>query len=279
MFKKVVIADSLASIVDEIFSNYQNHNGITLIIGIVGFAFQVYGDFSGYTDVARGISKLLGIELILNFNFPYFSRSIPEFWSRWHISLSSWLNDYVFTPIALNFRQHGKLGIFIAIFITFIISGFWHGAGLNYIAWGAYYGILYLPFVFSKKGIKSMVNKKYDTIKIRDLPKILLTFSLICLGYVLFRAPNLHFASNYIKRTIFSIWGNPSEIFEIPSGKIAFIYIILLLFGDWHFQKNNHPPKNVIYSILTFLIYSSVVTIILYYIIFSAPSSFVYFQF
>jgi D-alanyl-lipoteichoic acid acyltransferase DltB (MBOAT superfamily) len=261
MFKKVVIADSIAPLVNEIFSNYQNHNSVTLIIGLIGFAFQVYGDFSGYTDIARGVSKLFGIELILNFNFPYFSKSIPEFWSRWHISLSSWLNDYVFTPLALNFRNWNKHGIFLAVFLTFIISGLWHGAAWHFIAWGAYHGLLYLPSIYSKKGFKSIVKKKNDDhISWRDIPKILLTFTLVCFGYLLFRADGMNAVVGYIKQIVESTIKNPAQFLLLPDGKMVFLYIIPLILGDLFFKKNidfssiNKIFKYAFYILIGYLI-------------------------
>jgi alginate O-acetyltransferase complex protein AlgI len=275
MFKKVVIADSLAPIVDDIFSNYQNHNGITLIIGVIGFAFQVYGDFSGYTDIARGISKLLGIELILNFNFPYFSRSIPEFWSRWHISLSSWLNDYLFTPLALKFRHHGKNGIFIAVFITFLIAGFWHGAGLKFVVYGAYFGMLYAPYVYTKKGIKSMVSKKTDPIQFSDLPKIILTFSLVCLGFVFFRANNLNQCFQYLQHIFADTCQNYNFSYLILN-KVKFTYIATLVFVDWANRNSDKliMPKS---QILRIVIYIITVNFILQKL--QSDTNFIYFQF
>ena len=275
MFKKVVIADSLAPIVDEIFSNYQHHNGLTLIIGVVGFAFQVYGDFSGYTDIARGISKLLGIELILNFNFPYFSRSIPEFWSRWHISLSSWLNDYVFTPLALNFRNNGKIGIFIAIFTTFIISGFWHGAGLHFILWGGYYGLLYIPYIFSKKGIKSMVSKKNEIVRVTDIPRILLTFSLVCIGYVFFRAENMDMAFNYLNCLFSSLINDIGQYSRFPRGLTIIVYSCSLLFFDLVLYRKIKFPISIIFifAILLYQFYLDNFHSI------DIPNEFIYFKF
>jgi D-alanyl-lipoteichoic acid acyltransferase DltB (MBOAT superfamily) len=162
LFKKIVIADSLALPVNEIFANYTSQMSSDLILGAVYFAIQVYADFSGYTDVARGVSKLFGIELLLNFNFPYFSKSIPEFWHRWHISLSSWLNDYVYTPFALRYRNLKKWGIYLAVLFTFLISGFWHGAGWHFIVWGGLHGLYYFPIVIlSGKRFKSFVGTKH----------------------------------------------------------------------------------------------------------------------
>ena len=238
LFKKVVIADSLAPIVNDIFSNYQNYNGLTLVLGAVYFAFQVYGDFSGYTDMARGISKLLGIELILNFNFPYFSKSIPEFWSKWHISLSSWLNDYVFTPLALKFRDWSKNGMLLAVSFTFLISGFWHGAAWHFIAWGAFHGMLYIPSIYSKKGLKSMLKKENKTININDIPKVIITFSLVCAGYILFRMPGLQDSINYFIKIIYLV-----DITQKPIFMSFFIYPILMLLLDFWLYKKMKSTK------------------------------------
>jgi alginate O-acetyltransferase complex protein AlgI len=197
-FKKLVIADLLASEVNEIFGGFQSHGGGTLILGVVYFAIQVYCDFSGYTDIARGVSRLLGIEVLENFRTPYFSRSIPEFWSRWHISLSTWLNDYVFTPVAIELRGKGKHGILAAVMVTFLLSGLWHGSAWHFVIWGALHGLYYIPYVYRKKGLRSLSARKDGALTLRDIPAMLLTFSLVCLGYVFFRAPDLGQAMGYL---------------------------------------------------------------------------------
>jgi alginate O-acetyltransferase complex protein AlgI len=277
MFKKVVIADSLAPIVNDIFSNYQNYNSATLIIGLVGFAFQIYGDFSGYTDIARGVSKLFGIELILNFNFPFFSKSIPEFWSRWHMSLSLWLNDYVFTPLALKYRHHGKHGLFIAVFFTFLIAGLWHGSAWHFVFYGAYFGLLYLPSIYGKKGIKSMVKKKNEGFMSKDIPKIFLTFTLVCIGFLFFRAGGMDQALGYLKCILIGIVKNPSQFLSLPKGMIAFLYIIIIILGDCFLRTDAikyRVPKNTIFRKILYLV--------LMYSIFSKmqdETNFLYFQF
>ncbi len=197
-FKKLVIADTMAVEVDRIFGGYEQYGGGNLILGAVYFAIQVYGDFSGYTDIARGISRLFGIELLLNFKFPYLSRSIPEFWGRWHISLSSWLNDYVFTPVALQLRDRGRNGMFIAVMTTFLVSGLWHGAAWHFVAWGGLHGLLYLPYIYRKSGLKGLVPRKEVPLRLRDIPSILLTFMLVCVGYILFRAQDMEVAVKYL---------------------------------------------------------------------------------
>jgi alginate O-acetyltransferase complex protein AlgI len=277
LFKKVVVADSLSPIVSDIFINYYNLNGITLIIGLVGFAFQVYGDFSGYSDIARGVSKLLGINLIVNFNFPFFSKSIPEFWSKWHRSLSLWLNDYVFTPLALNLRHYGKHGLFVAVFITFLIAGLWHGAAWHFVFYGAYFGVLYIPSIYSNKGIKSMVKKKTEEIAFKDIPRILLTFTLVCFGFLLFRANGMGIASGYIVQITRSITEHPDQFFMLPGGKMAFVYIVPLVIGDWYLRKDGSEIKIIHNKILRYFFYFITTLFILAH--FGTKSSFIYFQF
>ena len=283
MFKKVVIADSLAPIVTDIFANYNNYNNynsITLILGLVGFAFQVYGDFSGYSDIARGVSKLFGIELIVNFNFPFFSKSIPEFWSRWHISLSLWLNDYVFTPLALNFRHYGKHGLFLAVFITFLLAGLWHGAAWHFVFYGAYFGLLYLPSIYGKKGIKSLVKKKTEDITIKDIPRILITFTLVCLGFLLFRADSINHALGYIKQIGFGIFDNPSNLIMVKRVKMVFLYVISLVIVDSYIRNDEKVFAISIIKQFRILFYVIISIITMWYFFDSDESAnFIYFQF
>jgi D-alanyl-lipoteichoic acid acyltransferase DltB (MBOAT superfamily) len=283
MFKKVVIADSLAPIVTDIFANYNNYNSITLILGLVGFAFQVYGDFSGYSDIARGVSKLFGIELIVNFNFPFFSKSIPEFWSRWHISLSLWLNDYVFTPLALNFRHYGKHGLFLAVFITFLLAGLWHGADWHFVFYGAYFGILYLPSIYGKKGIRSLVKKKSEDITYKDIPNILLTFTSVCLGFLLFRANNINEVIGFITRIINNIFYYPKQFFHVPDGKMVLVYVLPLFFLDFFFMRKQASLFDKIENrflryIFYLIIFNSIIVCNRFFETGNTPD-FIYFQF
>ena len=279
MFKKVVIADSLAPIVTDIFANYHNYNNITLILGLVGFAFQVYGDFSGYSDIARGVSKLFGIELIVNFNFPFFSKSIPEFWSRWHISLSLWLNDYVFTPLALNFRHYGKHGLFLAVFITFLLAGLWHGAAWHFVFYGAYFGVLYLPSIYGKNGIKALVKKKTEEITYKDIPRILLTFTFVCVGFFLFRTNSLNDAFGYIIQII------KGDYLHLKFGRVFYeilvplIFIVILIVLDFKNRKNERDIT-VLKAKNSFFIHAILLLIVLIHL-FKGESNmgFIYFQF
>src|SRR3569623_1208598 len=139
MFKKVVIADSLSAIVDSIFNQYHHHNALSLIVGAIGFSFQIYCDFSGYSDIALGTTKLFVFELLSNFRFPYFSRDIAEFWRRWHISLSSWFRDYLYIPLGGNRR--GGAHQYTNLLIVFVATGLWHGAAWTFLVWGLYHGV------------------------------------------------------------------------------------------------------------------------------------------
>ena len=232
MFKKVVIADSLAPVVNDIFGNYQELGGGTLWLGAIYFAFQIYCDFSGYSDIAIGTSKLFGFELMSNFKFPYFSRNIGEFWRRWHISLSTWFRDYLYIP--LGGSQKGKWKSIRNVFIIFAVSGFWHGANWTFIFWGLFHAILFLPsFIFN-------TNRKYTTSIIaqntllpspKELIQVITTFILVTIGWVLFRSETIIDAFNYLNKMIVEI--------NIPKSNRAVIpYVIILIILDFIIRKN-----------------------------------------
>tara|TARA_B110000046_G_scaffold74336_1_gene82300 strand:- start:5226 stop:6011 length:786 start_codon:yes stop_codon:yes gene_type:complete len=166
LFKKIVIADSLTPIVNEIFGNFQNESGTTLIIGAVLFAFQIYGDFSGYSDIAIGTSRLFGFDLMSNFKFPYFARNIGKFWRRWHISLSTWFRDYLYIP--LGGSRGSKSKQIRNIFIIFLVSGFWHGANWIFIAWGALHALLFLPLFLLRSNRKHLAESQSDSYGLMD---------------------------------------------------------------------------------------------------------------
>lgn len=200
LFKKIVIADQCATYVDMMFNNTDNYSGITLAFGAVLFAFQIYGDFSGYSDIAIGVAKLFGIDLLKNFAFPYFSRDIAEFWRRWHISLSSWFRDYVYIPLG---GSRGSLWSKIRnIFIIFILSGFWHGANWTFIVWGALNALYFLPlFLFGKNRTNmEIVAKGRIFPSIRELFSMLVTFGLTVVAWIFFRSPDIKHAFQYLSK-------------------------------------------------------------------------------
>jgi alginate O-acetyltransferase complex protein AlgI len=198
-FKKVFIADRLAPEVNEIFQGYEGFAGGTLLLGAVYFAIQIYGDFSGYSDIARGTSKLFGIELLVNFRFPYLSRSIPEFWRRWHISLSSWFRDYIYIPLGGSRTSFAKS--VRNVFVIFLVSGFWHGANWTFIAWGAIHALLFIPSFLAGRN-RSYVGDGFATGRWYpswgEALRMTGTFLLVCLAWVFFRAPDMQTAVGYI---------------------------------------------------------------------------------
>ncbi|MGC4057429.1 MAG: MBOAT family O-acyltransferase [Chitinophagaceae bacterium] len=200
LFKKVLIADNCAQYSSMVFNHYQQYDGGALLVAAICFMFEVYGDFSGYSDIALGTARLFGIELLQNFSYPYFSRSISEFWTRWHISLSSWFRDYVYIP--LGGGREGKWKKARNVFVVFLLSGFWHGASFNRIFWGGLHGFFMLPGIFlgwDKKTDSHIVaaGKLFPSLK--DLLSIIATFLLCTLALIVFRTTSLHDAGNYLK--------------------------------------------------------------------------------
>ena len=235
-FKKVVIADSCAIYVNDIFGNSAEQSGSTLLLGAIYFAFQIYCDFSGYSDIAIGTSRLFGFNLMKNFNFPYFSRDIAEFWRRWHISLSTWFRDYVYIP--LGGSRVGELLKVRNVFAIFLISGFWHGANWTFLAWGFLNALYFLPSLLSKR------NRQYlDTPAkgklfpgLRELFAIGSTFLLTVLAWIFFRAENIGHAFEYIGG-IFS-----RSLFNMPSflsGTLVLL-IFILIAVEWLQREKEH---------------------------------------
>lgn len=193
LFKKIVVADNCAFFVNQLFDNSDRYSAGELWVGAVFFAFQIYGDFSGYSDIALGTSKLFGIDLLKNFKFPYFAKDIADFWRRWHISLSTWFRDYLYVPLG---GSHGSMGLKVRnTFIIFLVSGFWHGANWTFIVWGALHAVLFLPLLLANKNRNNLMDQGYG---FKDIPKIVLTFLLVCFAWVFFRADNLHEALQYV---------------------------------------------------------------------------------
>ncbi|WP_057938550.1 MBOAT family O-acyltransferase [Algoriphagus resistens] len=211
LVKKVVIADNCAEFANTIFNNSSDYGGSTLLLGALFFTFQIYGDFSGYSDIAIGTSRLFGFNLMQNFAYPYFSRDMAEFWRRWHISLSTWFRDYVYIPLG---GSQGSKGQQIRnIFIIFLISGFWHGANWTFIVWGALNAIYFIPLLVFGKNRKNLgtvaLDKRFPSV--REMFAMLATFSLTVFAWIFFRAENMNHALSYISG-IFS-----SKLFEFPA--------------------------------------------------------------
>lgn len=273
LFKKIAVADTCAVYVNSVFGSYQDQSGITLLLAAVLFTFQIYGDFSGYSDIAIGTAKLFGIQLMRNFNNPYFSRDIAEFWRRWHISLTTWFRDYIYIP--LGGSRVPKAKVIRNTFVIFLVSGLWHGANWTFVVWGAYHAFLFLPLILLGK------NRKYTDIvaagrhypTLRELGQIFLTFALVVLGWIIFRADSLGMAWDYIGRLFTS--GGLKPI----GSTLTLISILLMLAVEWlHRQKahgleisylNSHILKYAIYIGLAILMFFS----------YTNSESFIYFQF
>lgn len=276
LFKKVVIADSCAQYANAIFDNYQNMNSVSLVLGAIYFSFQIYGDFSGYSDIALGTSKLFGIDLLRNFNYPYFSRDIAEFWRRWHISLSSWFRDYLYIP--LGGSKGGMKSKIRNTFIIFIVSGFWHGANWTFMFWGFLNAVYFLPLLVSNNNRNNIeiVAKGKLLPTFREFVSIIATFSLTTFAWIFFRSESISKAFLYIKN-IFS-FNFDGKIQYLSNERYSIELVILLLFFigfEWKSRENEHPISGK-YKLLKLIL---IIISILILGVFSNPSDFIYFQF
>jgi len=277
LFKKIVIADNCASIVNPIFDNYHTQSSSNLLLGAILFAFQIYGDFSGYSDIALGTARLLGIELLRNFGFPYFSRDIAEFWRRWHISLTTWFRDYLYIP--LGGSRGTKWQSVRNTFIIFLVSGLWHGANWTFIFWGAFHAALFMPLlIFGRNRLytNTVAEGKFLP-SIKEFTQMLTTFSLVILGWIFFRSTSLKDAFGYII-SLFS-----HSIFTMPTHKVSTlsVYIFSLMLFEWIQRERKHGLSQIESIIkLQPLRWGIYIFLILSIIQFGGKSeTFIYFQF
>lgn len=271
-FKKMVVADNCAVFVDKIWNDIPAYSGSTLLMAAIFFSFQIYCDFSGYSDIAIGTAKLFGIRLKRNFNVPYFSRDIAEFWRRWHISLTTWFRDYLYIP--LGGSRVSKVKIIRNTFIIFLVSGFWHGANWTFILWGAFHALLFMPLILLGK------NRRYtDTVAsghllptFKDCCSIAITFILATLGWIIFRSEDIGQTLQ-----IFSIIFSKS-IFQIPILSKSLVFVLIMLIVEWCNRDKEYPFQISVKSkVLRYAIYY---TLMLSIILFSgSQETFIYFQF
>ena len=236
LFKKVVVADNCAEVVNLTFSHPGDYSGSTLLLGAVFFAFQIYGDFSGYSDIAIGTARLFGFELKQNFSFPYFSRDIAEFWRRWHISLSTWFRDYLYIP--LGGSRGSTLNRVRNVFIIFIVSGFWHGANWTFLAWGGLHALCFLPLLLRHKNRVHLdvVAKGGAFPSPKEALQMLLTFGIATLAWVFFRAESVHHALAYL----FGIFQR--SLFSIPSLSPLHVWVgvVVMIIVEWTHRDQEH---------------------------------------
>ena len=280
-----MIADQCAKYADQLFNNMGDYSGFSLVLGALFFTFQIYCDFSGYSDIALGTSRLLGIELLRNFAFPYFSRDIAEFWRRWHISLSSWFRDYLYFP--LGGSKGSSLVTVRNTFIIFLVSGFWHGANWTFIVWGLLNALYIMPSIWFKTNRTNLDSVAQGKIfpSIKEFFSMLITFGLTVFAWIFFRAPSLQAALTYIQR-MFSQLFNPSSLYQtkrLLSNEIGWILpclLLLFLLIEWMGRESQYAlaniglnwPKGVRWS----LYYALIIAIIIFS---ESEQQFIYFQF
>ena len=277
LFKKMVVADTCATACNEIFADYATKSGGELIVGALFFTFQIYGDFSGYSDIAIGTAKLFGVRLMRNFNVPYFSRDIAEFWRRWHISLNTWFVDYVYIP--LGGSRNGKWKTVRNTLIIFGLSGLWHGANWTYIVWGFYHAFLFIPlFLFG------LNHKRKDVVAAqswhpswKEALQMLTTFCFVVIGWIIFRAENIGQAWGYISRMFCEFDGTFPK-----HGNTPLIYCGIVLLVEWMQRKKEHafqiPHRSLFaYRPVRWIFYFAV--FVCTYFFMCNQSTFIYFQF
>ena len=280
LFKKIVIADNCAEFANLIFNNSADYSGSTLALGALFFAFQIYGDFSGYSDIAIGTSRLFGFSLMQNFNFPYFSRDIAEFWRRWHISLSTWFRDYVYIPLG---GSRGGMWMKVRnIFIIFIVSGFWHGANWTFIVWGALNAIYFLPLLLSKNNRINMdtVAKGRYLPSIKELSLMLLTFGLTVFAWIFFRANDMGHAISYISEIFSPSFFTAPEFKDLAKAITMLILVSIFILMEWSGREQQYAIEKMGLkwkSPLRYAMYYSIVIAIFWFM--GAEQQFIYFQF
>ncbi len=278
-FKKMVVADSCAIYVDIIFEHPDWFNGSSLLLAALLFTIQIYGDFSGYSDIAIGCAKLFGIRLRRNFNVPYFSRDIAEFWRRWHISLTTWFRDYIYIPMGGS--RVSKWRVLLNTLVIFLVSGLWHGANWTFVAWGAYHALLFLPLILLGK------NRKYRNVvaegrtlpSLLELGQMLLTFLLAMMGWILFRADSIEQAGQYYTHMFSTLFDGSPTLTSNMDAWVVFVAVSVMTVVEWLNRDREHEfarqPRNRFlrwsgYIALLFMIGAFMVT---------NEMPFIYFQF
>jgi D-alanyl-lipoteichoic acid acyltransferase DltB (MBOAT superfamily) len=275
-FKKIVIADSCSTYANQIFEGHASYSGSTLLAGAFFFTFQIYCDFSGYSDIALGTARLFGIDLLRNFSYPYFSRDIAEFWRRWHMSLSSWFRDYVYIP--LGGSKVSTLKKIRNTFVIFLLSGFWHGANWTFVFWGGLNAIYFLPLLLTDNNRSNIaiVGENSRLPSLKETASILMTFLLTIFAWIFFRANNLSDAFSFIAG-IFSV-----NLFIMPAiwpWHVLF-FIVLLVTIEWLGRRKTFPLENLHLHFNTFSRWAFYfVLVVLIFMFYGNNQTFIYFQF
>ncbi len=280
LFKKMVIADQCAVFADVAFNSTGDQSGMNLLLGLFFFSFQIYGDFSGYSDIALGVARLFGFELLRNFAFPFFSRDISEFWRRWHISLSSWFRDYVFIP--LGGSRGTMLKTIRNTIVIFLLSGFWHGANWTFVLWGALHALYIIPLVVFKQNRNASLIAGYNSFgpSFKELFQMLSTFLLLSLSWILFRANNLNHSFYYLRRLF------TKSIFQMPNYDDMFLFygmsvLVVLFIGVEWLGRRKQFALQIVDAISSKSLRYAIYYLLLVLIFFMGGKSnqFIYFQF
>lgn len=278
-FKKIVIADNCAMLANNIFDKSDVYPAATLWMGALFFTFQIYGDFSGYSDIAIGVARLFGINLSRNFHFPYFSRDIAEFWRRWHISLNTWFRDYIYIP--LGGSRCGKIKVIRNTLVIFLLSGLWHGANWTFVVWGLYHAVLFIPLLLLGKNRRNLGNIENESLsaKFQTILHITITFVLVMIGWIIFRAENMTQACIYIARS-FTEWRAADISFGPMTTIVAsMLMITVMLCIDWTQRFKSYgleivAGKNIV---IRWTMYIALILAIIVFV--GEQEQFIYFQF
>ncbi|MCB0752038.1 MAG: MBOAT family protein, partial [Ignavibacteriae bacterium] len=282
LMKKVLIADNCAVYANMIFNNSADYSGSTLVLGAIFFTFQIYCDFSGYSDIAIGTSKLFGFKLMRNFAYPYFSRDIAEFWRRWHISLSTWFRDYVYIPLG---GSRGSMANKIRnVFIIFLLSGFWHGANWTFIIWGTLNAFYFVPLLVqnrNRNNLEVVAHGKYYA-GINDIMHMGLTFMMVVFAWIFFRAENVSHALSYISGIFTSSLLSIPVFAGMKKAVLTLIFIILFMATEWlarHRQFALADLQDKLSKPLRWMLYLFIILTIYFFGNFTESIEFIYFQF
>ena len=281
LFKKMVVADNCATFVDQIWESIGTQSGSTLAFSAILYLFQIYADFSGYSDMAIGVGKLLGLKIADNFKFPLFSLNIADYWRRWHITLTQWLTDYVFMPLNIRFRNFGNAGMILSIVITFVLIGLWHGANWTFAVFGVYHGLLYIPLILSGAFFKKakMKTNRLGLPVLKDFGRIMLTMFLVTLGLIIFRAESIGQAWAYFcgicDKSLFSVPWLINRIYYIPQ----LLFVSIMIITEWVQRKGEFALdlKAIKYKWLRYCIYAALLVMIIW--VGGQAETYIYFQF
>lgn len=276
-FKKLVIADNLANIVNPVFENHATLSGANLLAGAFFYVIQIYADFSGYSEMAMGIAKLLGLSITLNFRNPFFAVNIADYWRRWHISLTRWVTDYVFTPLSFSLRKYKKAGVILAILINFSIIGVWHGANWTFLVFGLLHGLYFIPLILSGNINKTQVVSHTLLPSFKTAVRMLGIFVLVSLTSIVFRATDIHEAVHYYKDLFTHSFTSGFSIASLGITNIIFIFALFII--EWIQRDKGHALdfRTDKYPVLRWSTYILICVLIYLYI--TDQQDFAYIQF